>query len=78
MSKVNDISHSSDCATHNEPAAPAGKCDCGYDAIVTAILAEREACAILAEVVGDSGEQSDVGMGEGIASRRIADAIRSR
>jgi hypothetical protein len=21
--------HASDCATHNEPAAPAGPCDCG-------------------------------------------------
>ena len=23
--------HSSDCAIHNEPAMPAGKCDCGYE-----------------------------------------------
>lgn len=22
--------HSSDCAVHNEPAYPAGKCDCGF------------------------------------------------
>jgi hypothetical protein len=25
------IDHKSDCAVHNEPAYPAGKCDCGVD-----------------------------------------------
>jgi hypothetical protein len=27
-------SHDSDCAVHNEPAYPAGPCDCGYQAKV--------------------------------------------
>jgi len=29
MKKKPEAHHASDCATHNAPALPAGKCDCG-------------------------------------------------
>jgi len=32
--KDDSCSHSSDCAVHNEPAYPAGPCDCGATALV--------------------------------------------
>jgi hypothetical protein len=42
-----------------------------------AVIAEREACAQIAESQ-DSYEQSDVGTGIGIACRSIAEAIRNQ
>lgn len=29
------LGHLSDCSTHNEPAYPAGQCDCGAPALLT-------------------------------------------
>ena len=48
--------HASDCSIHNGPAYPPGPCDCGADAIRDAVLAEREACAQIANYAAEIAE----------------------
>ena len=68
--------HASDCSIHNGPAYPPGPCDCGADAIVIAVAAEREACA---KIVEEEGSCRHVDHVQGFcACQDKADAIRAR
>lgn len=53
------MQHSSDCAVHNMPAMPAGKCDCGAKNLAlndTVLLAERH--PVLIATGGETMQES--------------------
>jgi hypothetical protein len=52
-----NVSHASDCATHNEPALPNGRCDCGAEN--PEVLALRRALKSAAAYMRDAGAFMD-------------------
>lgn len=80
------MAHASDCALHNAPAFEPGDCDCGDPLdIKTAVAAEREACAKIAESLrtlkaalptGPNGQSENAHVT--IHGIEIAAAIRAR
>ena len=62
------LTHASDCATHNSPALPAGRCDCGA---VELRIAELEAAiSRAAKTLEAGGDPATVARGLRLMTQR--------
>jgi hypothetical protein len=72
-----DKLHWSDCAVHNEPAYPAGKCDCGV-AQEPDLDIMRQALRVIKQLVVDESDDAPALQGARMRKLAIEKALRER